>query len=58
MPTTSTSYASEWSAAVERSERFGLTVPAHHVEPNKRYLNAQRMAKFPDACGRRVALRP
>jgi hypothetical protein len=49
---TSTSYANEWAAAVERSQRFGLKVPAHHVEPNKRYLNAQRIAEFPNVVRR------
>lgn len=41
------SYANEWVAAVERSQRFGLSVPGHQVEPGKRYLDAQRLADFP-----------
>lgn len=42
-----TSYAWEWSAAIERSERFDLPVPAHQAQPDKRYLTAERIAEFP-----------
>jgi hypothetical protein len=49
-----TNYTSEWSAAVERSERFGLTVPPHNVEPDTRFLNARRIAEFPYVVRRRL----
>lgn len=40
-------YADEWAAAVERSRRFGLDVPAHEVRPAHRYLTDARQAEFP-----------
>jgi hypothetical protein len=48
------SYADDWAAALERSERLGFSVPAHHVEPDKRYLNARRIAEFLDVVRRCV----
>lgn len=40
-------YANDWNSAVERSERFGLSVPAHQLEAGKRYLNPERLKEFP-----------
>jgi hypothetical protein len=44
---TPSKYATEWAAAVERTKRFGLDVPTHQVEPERRYLTDQRHAEFP-----------
>ena len=41
------SYAIEWAAAIERSQRFRLAVPAHQIEPDRRYLTDQRQNEFP-----------
>lgn len=41
------SYESEWAAAIERSKRLGLDVPAHEVQPERRYLTEPRLAEFP-----------
>jgi hypothetical protein len=41
------SYSTEWAAAVERTNRFGLDVPAHSAQTTHRYLNAARQAEFP-----------
>lgn len=41
------SYALEWSEAVGRSRRFGLEVPAHDVEPDRRYLGTEMYAELP-----------
>ena len=44
---TSRKYATEWAAAVARTKRFGLDVPTHLIEPERRYLTDQRHAEFP-----------
>lgn len=41
------SYAQEWSEAIERSRRLGLEVPAHMVEPDRRYLDTVKHAELP-----------
>jgi len=41
------SYAQEWAIAVERSERFNLTVPAHQIEPERRWFDDKALAQFP-----------
>jgi hypothetical protein len=43
----SSNYASEWASAVERTQRFGLEVPAHNVQPTYTYLTDKRQAEFP-----------
>lgn len=43
----SSNYATEWHAAVERTERFSLQIPPHQVEPERRYLTDARQAEFP-----------
>ena len=40
-------YATEWSAAIERTRRFGLEVPSHELQPSQRYLTPARQAEFP-----------
>jgi hypothetical protein len=42
-------YAGEWTAAIERTERFGLAVPEHKLEPSRPYLTPARTAEFPRA---------
>jgi hypothetical protein len=43
----SSSYATDWAAAVARCERFGLDMPAHDLQPSRRFLTAARHAEFP-----------
>ena len=47
-----TNYAVEWAAAVERSKRFDLEVPAHDVQSTHRYRTETRYVEFPDVVQR------
>lgn len=40
-------YAADWAAALERTARFGLAVPAQPAPTEERYLTAARHAEFP-----------
>lgn len=40
-------YTKEFTEAVARSKKFGLTVPAHKIEPSKVFLDAKAHAEFP-----------
>ena len=41
------SYLQEWSKALARTNRVGLTVPNHNVNQEIRYLTDERVKEFP-----------
>ena len=40
-------YFDDFRAATDRTRRFGLDVPHHEIEPDRRYLTAARQREFP-----------
>lgn len=41
-------YEQEWATALERSARFGLAVPSHQIEPERRWFDDRALAQFPN----------
>jgi len=44
---TTSRYATEWAAAIERTKRFGLEAPKCQMHPRRRYLTSKHMEELP-----------